>query len=431
MAGTIAAIRNNGIGVIGVVDNVKLHIIRALATGRWTFASDLVYAIQRCRDAGAGVINMSFGGPDPSTAEQRALDSLYGSGLLLIGSAGNHGTEECFYPSAYPSVIAVAAVDETKTSAMFSPFHSQIELTAPGVRILSTVPLSASAVSTRLDVDGNVFPAAHLIGSSFTSAVGPLVNCGLAIQGQDTGSCGASGAANSVCLIERGGGTFASKVQFCERSGGIAAIIYNNVADFFAGTLGDYSSSIPAIGTSQSIGQLLRSSSIGKTASISVQIFPYYASLSGTSMSAPHVSGVAALLWSHHPTCTATQIRYVMACTAQDLGARGHDHFYGYGLVQAQAALDRLNRKGCNTCQRASSLERCGAKIGRGLRTCPPSARCDCRHNQCFTIYRVTQAGSCQSSCAGGIVLRIRLRLRYNCGECPSTNYDPSLVQNS
>ncbi|HVE87272.1 MAG TPA: S8 family serine peptidase, partial [Myxococcales bacterium] len=67
-----------------------------------------------------------------------------------------------------------------------------------------------------------------------------------------------------------------------------------------------------------------------------------YEAWDGTSMATPHVSGVAALIWSAYPTKTATQVRAALQNTARDLGAAGRDNAYGYGLVQAKAALDYL-----------------------------------------------------------------------------------------
>jgi subtilisin family serine protease len=64
-----------------------------------------------------------------------------------------------------------------------------------------------------------------------------------------------------------------------------------------------------------------------------------YYSLSGTSMSAPHVAGVAALLASLPQFNTPDKIRAALESTALDLGPAGRDPQYGYGLVQAFAAL--------------------------------------------------------------------------------------------
>lgn len=59
----------------------------------------------------------------------------------------------------------------------------------------------------------------------------------------------------------------------------------------------------------------------------------------GTSMAAPHVSGVAALLFARNPAATASQVRQTLQSTAFDLGPAGRDNEYGYGLVQAANAL--------------------------------------------------------------------------------------------
>ncbi|WDE08303.1 S8 family serine peptidase [Thalassomonas viridans] len=73
-----------------------------------------------------------------------------------------------------------------------------------------------------------------------------------------------------------------------------------------------------------------------------------YASWSGTSMATPHVSGVAALVWSNHPSCTAAQIRNALNMTAKDKGSAGRDTSYGYGIVQAKAAVDAITAEGCD-----------------------------------------------------------------------------------
>lgn len=72
-----------------------------------------------------------------------------------------------------------------------------------------------------------------------------------------------------------------------------------------------------------------------------------YRSLSGTSMAAPHVAGVAALVWTHFPDCKPMQIRYALAKTA-DTNNRGRcNTYYGHGIVDAKAAYDFLQANPC------------------------------------------------------------------------------------
>ncbi len=63
-----------------------------------------------------------------------------------------------------------------------------------------------------------------------------------------------------------------------------------------------------------------------------------YMVMGGTSMAAPHVAGVAALVLSQHPNYTAEQIRALLRSTARDVGAAGWDILFGYGVVDAGAA---------------------------------------------------------------------------------------------
>jgi len=66
-----------------------------------------------------------------------------------------------------------------------------------------------------------------------------------------------------------------------------------------------------------------------------------YAYRGGTSMAAPHVSGVAALIWSQFPGMTRDQVRIRLRKTADDLGQLGFDKYYGYGRVNARKAVEQ------------------------------------------------------------------------------------------
>ena len=67
-----------------------------------------------------------------------------------------------------------------------------------------------------------------------------------------------------------------------------------------------------------------------------------YDSYTGTSMACPHVSGVAALVWSHFAQCSNKQIRGAMIKSARDRGGAGCDVNYGHGIVDAKAMYDLL-----------------------------------------------------------------------------------------
>lgn len=128
-------------------------------------------------------------------------------------------------------------------------------------------------------------------------------------------------------------------------NGGAAAVIYNNAPGIFSGTLGEAGDYILAVSISQEDGQYLVANKIGSVATVTSTFdFPAsgYEAWDGTSMATPHVSAVAALIWSWDPSLTNVQIREAMAATALDLGDPGRDVYYGYGLVQAFDAWEYL-----------------------------------------------------------------------------------------
>ncbi len=340
VGGTIAA-QNNGLGVVGVTPgSVKLFIIKFFADdGNATYASNLVDALTRCRNAGANVVSMSLGGSRSVRTEKTAFANAYAAGVLSIAAAGNDGISAFSYPASYDSVMSVAAIDSNKAWADFSQFNSQVEVAAPGVAVLSTLPYIET---NRVTVDGVDYAGGHIEYSARGSVSGALVNGGL---------CATAGSwSGKVVLCQRGDNSFYEKVASVQAGGGAAAIIYNNVPGDFLGTLGEgYSSSIIGISLSQEAGQYLVANKLGRTATVLSQVAQPasgYEAWDGTSMATPHVSAVAALVWSWDPTLTNVEIRNALTATAQDLGTVGRDVYYGYGLVQARAALEYLGYDG-------------------------------------------------------------------------------------
>ena len=214
VAGTIAALQNDS-GILGVnrSGDLSMHIVKVFGNNcSWSYSSSLVHALNECRAAGSKVVvNMSLGGSYASRTERDAFRNALDSGnVLSVAAAGNDGTTGYSYPASYDSVISVAAIDSQKSVAWFSQQNNQVELAAPGVGVLSTVPWGG------------------------------------------------------------------------------------------------------------------------------------FESWSGTSMATPHVAGVAALVWNNQPGASASDIRQAMTSTAEDLGSAGRDNAFGYGLVNARAALDAL-----------------------------------------------------------------------------------------
>jgi serine protease len=221
-----------------------------------------------------------------------------------------------------------------------------VEIAAPGVSVLSTVPTgsmmdvtlqSGLGTTTVVPMDNFPIPAAPVSGN--------LVDCGL---GGSAAECG--DAKGKICLIERGAYDFAVKAVSCETAGGVGAVVFQRegVDGPVLGTLGETQVKIPVVGADRTAGLALRADYIGTPATLSFVLSGYdYDYFSGTSMATPHVAGVAALIWSRHPECGPRDIRNAMNATAVDLGPGGRDRFFGHGLVQARAADEYLKSHAC------------------------------------------------------------------------------------
>ena len=83
---------------------------------------------------------MSLGGPSSSLLESQAYSRIYNEGVLIVASAGNLGNSAHMFPASYSSVMSVGAVDSGNKHASFSQRNDQVEISAPGVSIVSTFP---------------------------------------------------------------------------------------------------------------------------------------------------------------------------------------------------------------------------------------------------------------------------------------------------
>lgn len=155
VSGIIGATGNNGVGVSGVLWNVKIMPLKILDSHGEGTVSDSIAAIQYAVAKGVRIINASYGGSDYSAAEFDAINAANTSGALLIAAAGNGGSDGLGdnndhtpeYPASYslPNIISVAATDQNDRRATFSNFGlNSVHVAAPGVYILSTIPQGTS-----------------------------------------------------------------------------------------------------------------------------------------------------------------------------------------------------------------------------------------------------------------------------------------------
>jgi subtilisin family serine protease len=230
VAGTIAAISNNGVGVAGVTWSCKILPVKVM--GRYVRNSDgAVFGVGTSVDIGAGVkwaadhgahiLNMSFGGDQDNFVERDAVQYAQTKGCLLVAAMGNDDISTPSYPAAYPDVVAVGAINQNEQRV--------------------------SKANT---------------GGRWGSNMGPHID--VVAPGMD-----------------------------------IRSTVWDNA----------------------------------------------YADYQGTSMASPHVAGVAALVKSCNPSLTAAQIADILRTTARPLKDTAADPVpndrYGYGLVDAKAAVDK------------------------------------------------------------------------------------------
>ncbi|MBD3190504.1 MAG: S8 family serine peptidase [Candidatus Heimdallarchaeota archaeon] len=220
-AGTVAAADDepNALSgsLVGAAPQVSLYAVKVLDSQGSGTADGVAAGIDWAAANGMHVASLSLGASSPSSVIETAGQNAYAAGVLLVAASGNDGAA-VGYPAAYPEFIAVGATDSSDNIASFSNYGPELEISAPGVSILSTTP-------TYLEGRGPFNPS------------------------------------------------------------------------------------------------------------------PNYDTLSGTSMATPHVSGVAALVYSADLTQTNGDVRNVLTSTAEDLGASGWDQYFGYGLVDAEAAV--------------------------------------------------------------------------------------------
>lgn len=217
VSGIIAAV-DSDTGVVGVAPEASLYVLKVLDKNGSGSYTDIVSALQWAIDNEMEVVNMSFGGTSYSKALEDICNAANNVGILLIAAAGNSGSgsDTIIYPAKYNSVVAVAATDSNDKRASFSSMGPALEISAPGVNILSTVP---------------------------------------------QGTC-----------------------KHCDPSG--------------------------------------------------------YKNLNGTSMACPHIVGTAALVMKTDPDLSNNEVRGRINNTSLDLSPEGRDTEYGYGRVDAKAAVD-------------------------------------------------------------------------------------------
>ena len=222
-------------------------------------------------------------------------------------------------------MIVIAASDQNDALATFSDYGATtVDLAAPGVNILSCLPVSQFGNDTYVQQASAVYQADALFYSGLTTSNG--INAAIYYCGLGYPTDFPVAVSNNIALIQRGTLYFSEKVSNAMAAGALAAVIFNNVAGgLTSATLGTGGNWIPAIGLSQADGQTLLAA---LPASGTVVNFPdpanIYQYLDGTSMATPHVAGAVAFAAMNFPTETVAQrIQRILAHVTPMAGLRG------------------------------------------------------------------------------------------------------------
>ena len=166
VSGTIGAIGNNGVGVVGVNWHVRIIGIKFLDAGGGGTTDNAVRAIDYAVRMGVKVINASWGGGGQSEALRQAIQSAGEAGVLFVAAAGNSGQDTDVFPS-YPAsydvatIISVASSDDNDRRSGFSNYGlTTVDLAAPGENILSTMPFGGYGF-----LSGTSMATPHVVGT--------------------------------------------------------------------------------------------------------------------------------------------------------------------------------------------------------------------------------------------------------------------------
>jgi minor extracellular serine protease Vpr len=368
VAGIIGARAASEQGVTGVAPGVTFLAYKVFGPDGPTSSDVMVAAMEAALEDGADVVNMSIGAAFqwPQYPSAVAADRLVQRGVVVSVSAGNSGANGLIAggaPSVASRVLAVASYENSHMTVLKANLSNSTEA-GYGIMTFSPAPDGASREVV----------AVPNLGNSDNDYAGINV-------------------AGKVALISRGADTFGNKVARAMRFGAAAAIIHNNSAGFFAGTLGTPDNGgtpwIPALSLSLEDGTAMRNAlsaggvqvaftseaktvgnplggqvstfsswgpsptlelkpDLGAPGGMIYSTYPLalggYASLSGTSMAAPHAAGAAALVLDANPGLRAEQVHDILRNTAvpQDYASThllAPVNRQGAGMIDVRAAV--------------------------------------------------------------------------------------------
>jgi subtilisin family serine protease len=390
-AGTMGAAGNNGVGISGVAQDVRIMPLRVCSRSpsnqesRCPVSSQIA-AINYAGAHGARVANMSLGGTGSSQAEVNAFAA--NPQVLFVISAGNDAEDNdsthhypCDYmpqtqafpadPGAIDNIVCVAATDQADGLAGFSDWGAtSVDLGAPGTEILSTYPyVTPFEEDFEVDEFSSQWPPSGADGGFERANESPLTSFGMtdrigppsANQVRETTSAPITVPTNGGCKLNQtrrvvlgSGGHYrysvllngveqASSEPSSTAEPGLDRRFLELPAAFKAG--GEVKVRFRfTTGSSPAAGDGVWLDDISISCSQAVGQANGYGFLQGTSMAAPHVTGAAALLFSLEPAATVTQVREALLAGVDPVTSLSGKTVSG-GRLDVSKAMDVIEGK--------------------------------------------------------------------------------------
>jgi minor extracellular serine protease Vpr len=372
VAGIVGANAAGATGVTGVAPDVTFGAYRVFGCVGSTTADIMIAAMERALADGMHILNMSIGSAFmtwPQYPTAAAADALVDEGMVVVASIGNSGANGVYSagaPGVGRNVIGVASFD-----------NSHVALTSFSLSTGEQIGYGNAAAAPTAPTEGTL----------------PLAKTGTPADNADACDAIAADMSGKAVLIRRGTCPFHTKALNAQNAGAAAVVLYNNAPGRFSPTVaGTPAITIPVVAVSDAEGVTINDridagpvdliwsdetlvsenptgglisgfSSYGMTAELDLKPdigapgglirAPYplesgaYATISGTSMSAPHVAGAAALLMQAKPLLAAADFRTVLQNSAEPkvwqgnpgLGFLDQVHRQGAGMVQIDRSI--------------------------------------------------------------------------------------------
>jgi len=345
VAGTILA-DGLGTGVVGVAPSASLYVGRVCGLEGCPGAAILA-GVEWAIEAQMDVVNMSLGGRFGSEAGAQIYAKAEEAGVVIVAASGNDGESRISYPAKYPSVLSVGAIDAELNVAEFSNYDSDLDVVAPGVDILSSIPQGtgrdgkASFSTETAVINTEVFPVDGSIDGVINGK--DVVYVGLGLE-KDFEGLDLSG---KVALIQRGEIAFADKAKGALAANAEAVIIFNNVDEPLRATFGDTLEVVAVTMSMKDGNQLLQNLIPSEEGAQAGQVLANiqvtasdFGALQGTSMATPHVTGLVALVIATNSELSPIEVKNIVKTSALSAPEGAEKEKYGLGIVNAFRAVE-------------------------------------------------------------------------------------------